>query len=138
VVSGTSSEGCGVFFKLKRSSQTSLEGVHDLAVTFIAPARWRGATLDVACGARGERKVLWMKQDATLGGERSRVRLFLASTPATRQVVLKPPAESEPIAANQETVERKSDAWRPATLQAASSKAAARDDSQNATGKSND
>ena len=35
VVSGTSSDGRGVFFKLKRSSQTSLEGVHELTVVFI-------------------------------------------------------------------------------------------------------
>jgi hypothetical protein len=35
VVSGTSSAGRGVFFKLKRSTQTSLEGVHELAVTFV-------------------------------------------------------------------------------------------------------
>jgi hypothetical protein len=33
IVSGTSSEGRGVFFKLKRSSQTSLEGKHELTVT---------------------------------------------------------------------------------------------------------
>jgi hypothetical protein len=134
-----------VFFKLKRSSQTSLEGVHELAVTFIAPARWRGANLDVVCGARGERKVLWMKQDATLGGERSTVRLFLASTPATRQLVLKPPVKTGASAANHQAAEPKRGAWRPAALQAASAKvaelvetAAASDDSQNAAEKFND
>ena len=37
VVSGTSSAGRGVFFKLKRYSQTSLEGSHELTVTFVAP-----------------------------------------------------------------------------------------------------
>jgi hypothetical protein len=75
-----------VFFKLKRSSQTSLEGVHELAVTFVAPAMWRGAIVQVGCSARGERKLLWViKQDATLGSEGDSVRLYLASR-SVRQV----------------------------------------------------
>jgi len=98
VVSGTSSEGRGVFFKIKRSSQTSLEGVHDLAVTFVAPFRWRGSNLQITCTARGQRKLLWMKQDATLGGERSPVQVVLAAAPAARQLVLKPPVDTEPKA----------------------------------------
>jgi hypothetical protein len=86
VVSGTLSEGRGVFFKLKRSSQTSLEGVHQLAVTFVAPGAWRGGHVDVGCSARGERKLLWViKHDATLGSEGDVVRLHLASR-GVRQV----------------------------------------------------
>jgi hypothetical protein len=87
VVSGTSAEGRGVFFKLKRSSQTSLEGVHELSVTFVVPAGWRGAHVQVGCSARGERKLLWViKQDATLGSEGDSVRLYLAGRPMVRQV----------------------------------------------------
>jgi hypothetical protein len=86
VVSGTSAEGRGVFFKLKRSSQTSLEGVHQFAVTFAVPALWRGAQVHVGCSARGERKLLWViKQDATLGSEGDTVRLYLTSR-TVRQV----------------------------------------------------
>jgi hypothetical protein len=116
VVSGTSSEGCGVFYKLKRSSQTSLEGVHELAITFIAPAKWRGANLQVTCSAQGERKVLWMKQDATLGSERSAVRLVLASMPATRQVVLKPAVNSAEHTAKGPAAIPKRGAWRTAEM----------------------
>jgi hypothetical protein len=76
VVSGTSSEGRGVFFKLKRHSQTSLEGVHELSVTFVAPAEWRGGQLRVGCSARGRRKVLWFEQSATLGGAAGVVQLY--------------------------------------------------------------
>ena len=86
VVSGTSSEGRGVFFKLKRSSQTSLEGVHGLAVTFVAPAGWRGGEVHVACNAHGRRKVLWITQPATLGHEDDTVRLYVAGRGAVRQV----------------------------------------------------
>ena len=86
VVSGTSSEGRGVFFKLKRSSQTSLEGVHELAVTFVAPAGWRGGEVHVACNAHGRRKFLWITQPATLGREGNTVRLYVAGRGAVRQV----------------------------------------------------
>jgi hypothetical protein len=86
VVSGTSSEGRGVFFKLKRTSQTSLEGVHELAVTFVAPAGWRGGEAHVACSARGQRKILWITQPATLGHEGDAVRLYLAGRGSVRQV----------------------------------------------------
>jgi hypothetical protein len=86
VVSGTSAEGRGVFFKLKRSSQTSLEGVHRLAVTFVAPAGWRGGDVHVACNARGQRKVLWINQPAALGHEADAVRLYVPGRAVTRQV----------------------------------------------------
>jgi hypothetical protein len=90
VVSGTYSEGRGVFFKLKRTSQTSLEGVHELAVTFVAPRNWTGAPLQVKCAALGQRKLLWMKQDATLGEAERYVQLMPAAAAPIRQVVLKP------------------------------------------------
>jgi hypothetical protein len=80
VVSGTSSEGRGVFFKLKRSSQTTLEGVHGLSVTFAAPPSWRGGDVQVSCTARGRRKLLWITHAATLGEESSSVRLHPAGT----------------------------------------------------------
>jgi hypothetical protein len=86
VVSGTTAEGRGVFYKLKPSSQTSLEGVHEFGVTFIAPAGWRGGELLVACSAHGRRKMLWMSQEATLGRTGQRVRLYLVGGPQFRQV----------------------------------------------------
>jgi hypothetical protein len=86
VVSGTSAECRGVFFKLKRWSQNSLEGVHELSVTFIVPAGWRGGEVYVQCSAGGQRKVLFIKQSATLGAEGAPVRLYLASRGNVRHV----------------------------------------------------
>jgi hypothetical protein len=83
VVSGTSYEGRGVFFKLKRSSQTSLEGVHTLSVTFAVPADWQGGTLRVGCSARGQRKIYWLKQPATLGRAAADVKVIPASSDAS-------------------------------------------------------
>jgi hypothetical protein len=95
VVSGTSAEGRGVFFKLKRSSQTSLEGVHELAVTFVAPAGWRGGEVLVACSAHGRRRMLWMSQQATLGREGDLVRLYLVNGRRELREVAKPVVEVE-------------------------------------------
>lgn len=96
VVSGTSLEGRGVFFKLKRYSQTSLEGVHELVVTFVAPTAWQRREIQVDCAARGERKMLWMKQDATIGRTSRMVQLVEMSARPIRQLVLKPAASDAP------------------------------------------
>jgi len=77
IVSGTSSEGRGVFFKIKPSTQTSLEGVHALTVSFIVPADWDGGTVRVACTAHGQRRILWFKDPATLGRAGGEVTLRL-------------------------------------------------------------
>jgi hypothetical protein len=95
VVSGTSSEGRGVFFKLKRSSQTSLEGVHELAVTFVVPAEWQGGQVRVGCSARGQRRILLLKHDATLGRAAGDVQLHRTDGPMIREV-------AEPVMASNE------------------------------------
>jgi hypothetical protein len=102
VVSGTASAGRGVFFKLKRSSQTSLEGVHELAVQFIAPANWRAGKLLVRCTARGTRKMLWIDQETTLGELSSEVQLYVARRglpPAPRTHVVAKQATPTPTTA---------------------------------------
>jgi hypothetical protein len=96
VVSGTAAEGRGVFFKLKRWSQTSLEGVHPLSVTFIVPAGWRGGEVFVNCSAGGQRKMLFLKQSATLGAEGAPVRLYLAGHGSVRQVAKPVVVETAP------------------------------------------
>jgi hypothetical protein len=96
VVSGTAAEGRGVFFKLKRWSQTSLEGVHELSVTFIVPAGWRGGEVFVNCSAGGQRKVLFLKQTATLGAEGAPVRLYLAGRRSVQHVAKPVTVESAP------------------------------------------
>ena len=98
VVSGTCAEGRGVFFKLKRTSQTSLEGVHEMAVTFVAPRTWAAIAIQVECTALGQRKTLWMKQSAMLGHIDRYVQLMPAAATPMRQVVLKPAEDDSPTA----------------------------------------
>lgn len=51
--SGTIESGFGVYFKLRQSRQTNLEGSKEFQVVFRAPEQWRGDFLDVRCEASG-------------------------------------------------------------------------------------
>jgi hypothetical protein len=126
VVSGTLYEGRGVFFKLKRTSQTSLEGVHEMAVTFVAPRTWPAIALQVKCSALGERKMLWMRQSATLGDAQRFVHLVPAAPPPIRQIVLKPTDADE--ASFADTSAASPTKWRPVRLRPAATKTADRSD----------
>jgi hypothetical protein len=139
VVSGTASSGRGVFFKLKRYSQTSLEGVHELTVTFVAPRAWKWSEIRVDCAARGEQKVLWMKQSGTIGQVSRMVQLVETSAKPVRQVVLKPaeataptvkaapvvnkPAAAAATASPKSTAEKPAAKWRASLHKPATSKA---------------
>jgi len=88
VVSGTFGQGRGVFFKFKRSSQTSFEGVHELAITFVAPSDWRAGTVRIACTARGHRPLLWMDQAAIFGRVVDDIQLFPEGDAEGREAAL--------------------------------------------------
>jgi len=120
VVSGTTAEGRGVFFKLKRTSQTSLEGVHDVAVTFVAPRSWPSFAIRVECSAQGQRKTLWIKQVAMLGRLDRYVQLIPAAPAPVRQVVLKPTVGDEVADSSAASPTR----WRPTQLKPAVPKTA--------------
>ena len=51
--SGTIEDGFGVYFKLRQSRQTNLEGSKEFHLIFRAPSDWRGDLLDVHCEASG-------------------------------------------------------------------------------------
>ena len=128
VVSGTSLEGRGVFFKLKRYSQTSLEGVHQLTVTFVAPRFWQRSAIQVDCAARGDRKMLWMKQTGTVGQSSRMVQLVAMSAKPVRQLVLKPLVSDSPAAKTETATEKAVSAaapqWRPSRDKPGDAKAA--------------
>lgn len=86
LVSGAVNRRQGVYFKLRQSSQTTLEGEHELSVTFVAPADWAGGDLQVECVGRGEKKWLFVKQRKVWNSTRTPIELRLA-----RHTVAKPP-----------------------------------------------
>lgn len=78
VASGTKRNRHGVFFQLRPTPQTTLEGVHEIALTLRVPKHWRGDTLRVEVTAQGVEKFLWMNREATLAQESGHIALYLA------------------------------------------------------------
>lgn len=79
LVSGAVNRRQGVYFKLRQSSQTTLEGEHELTVVFVAPADWEGGVLRVECVGRGQKKWLFVKQRKVWNVSTVPVELQLAS-----------------------------------------------------------
>ena len=69
IVSGTKDHRRGVFFKIKRSTQTALEGVHELTIVFEVPADWQSGSLQVTCRAFGRKKLFGIVQQSRVFGE---------------------------------------------------------------------
>lgn len=111
VVSGTLNGGRGVFFQLRPSSQTTLEGQHQLSVVFRVPAEWNASQLQVRCWARGERQILWFDQPQTWGTAVRTVQVALPTKlSATPHLVAKQPVgEWKAPQANAEVVEQQQD-----------------------------
>ena len=78
VASGTMGQEHGVFFKLRSSPQTTLEGSHDLTVRFVVPKNWRGDALRVCCSATGQEKFLWTTKQATWARTCAPLAIYLA------------------------------------------------------------
>lgn len=78
VASGTIAQEHGVFFKLRSSPQTTLEGSHEFRVRFLVPKQWRGDSLRVCCYATGQEKFLWTKQQATWSQKCEPLTVYLA------------------------------------------------------------
>jgi hypothetical protein len=74
----------------------------------------------VECSALGQRKTLWIKQDATLGRLDRYVQLIPAAPAPIRQVVLKPTVGTEVADSSAASPTR----WRPSQLKPAVPKTA--------------
>jgi hypothetical protein len=85
VASGTINRAHGVYFTLRPSAQSTLEGVHELSVAFVVPANWRNDAVRVRCTASGEQKVLWVKQQKVWAEHSAGVALYLAGDAEARR-----------------------------------------------------
>jgi hypothetical protein len=86
IASGTMSDEHGVFFTLRSSPLSSLEGLHEFKVQFIIPSEWRGGSVQVVCRATGEQKRLWMKRQQVWAEKSTTAALTLSSAlPKTTQ-----------------------------------------------------
>lgn len=93
VVSGTTGGRTGVYFKLRRSSQSTLEGERTFRVTFAAPEDWSGGAIDVCCVARGEKKWLFVEQRRVWNQTNRPVELRLVSHTVAKPEVADQPCE---------------------------------------------
>ncbi|NOY29561.1 MAG: hypothetical protein GXP28_05100 [Planctomycetes bacterium] len=89
ITSGTIDGEHGVFFKLRRSSQSSLEGVHELTIRFVVPETWRGDSIRICCQATGQEKILWMKQQKTWTHRCAQVAIYLAGDVDARRAAVR-------------------------------------------------
>lgn len=89
VASGTMNEEHGVFFILRPSPTSTLEGVHELSVQFIVPADWRGDAVRVTVQASGQQKTLWITQQKTWAQRSVGVVLFMNGDVAARRAALR-------------------------------------------------
>jgi hypothetical protein len=76
VASGTTLREYGVFFKLKPSTQASLEGQRELVCLFVVPSDWRADYAYVDCIARVRNRSPWTKSP-DVGSRRVLVGLYL-------------------------------------------------------------
>jgi len=75
VASGTTRREHGVFFKMKPSTQASLEGQKEFVCLFVVPAGWRGDYVYVDCAATPRDRSPWSSAD-DCGSRRVLVGLY--------------------------------------------------------------
>ncbi|RIK76280.1 MAG: hypothetical protein DCC67_14100 [Planctomycetota bacterium] len=85
IASGTMNSEHGVFFILRASPTTSLEGVHELSIQYRVPAHWRGDAVRVSCQAIGKQKTLWMTHERVWAQKSTPVALYLAGDSLARR-----------------------------------------------------
>ncbi|MEO8498110.1 MAG: hypothetical protein ABI614_23840 [Planctomycetota bacterium] len=86
--SGTIQNGYGVYFKLRRSKQDTLEGAKEFQVIFRAPRQWRGDILQVYCEARGIQRgfVHQLDEASRCGIAQFPIALYLAGDEEAKRI----------------------------------------------------
>jgi hypothetical protein len=77
--SGTLGRGTGVYFKLKASKRTALEGAKQFVAVLRAPANWRAGLLQIHCRAEGVHRGVLSSLDETFvcGVNRHMLAMYL-------------------------------------------------------------
>lgn len=85
--SGTISRGSGVYFKLKSSKRTSLEGNRNFVLLLRVPRDWQAGILHVDCLARGKQRSVITSSEETVdcGHDRFVVALYASGNKLAQQ-----------------------------------------------------
>ena len=88
--SGTINRAHGVYFKLRPSKQTSLEGAREFACVFRVPAAWQAGTMMIQCRAVHPPHSPWYAVDAARARteQQFQVALYVEGHEAARQAVV--------------------------------------------------
>jgi hypothetical protein len=112
--SGTIQHGYGVYFKLRPSRSTSLEGAREFAVTFRVPKSWRADSVLLACTAQGLQRgmVPPLDQSNVVCGEQRFILEFYAEGDASAKAAAERLARAESelrktLALNRREIERR-------------------------------
>ena len=89
VASGTTRREHGVFFKLKPSTQDSLEGRKEFVCRFVVPKGWRGDYVYVDCTATSQDRTPWSSPD-DCGSRRVFVGLYLQGDAEAKEAAERP------------------------------------------------
>lgn len=86
--SGTVQNGYGVYFKMRRCRQGTLEGAKAYQVIFRAPQQWRGDILHVHCEARGMQRgiVQQLDEEVLCGFGQFPIALYLAGDEEAKRI----------------------------------------------------
>lgn len=88
LASGTTNAGHGVFFKIRRSTQTSLEGTHEFLCLFAVPSAWRGDWAMFECTASGPGTRYLSRSVANVAQAQNAVGLYLIGDHTARELTL--------------------------------------------------
>lgn len=87
LASGAANRGHGVFFKLRPSNSTSLEGAKEFTFLAVVPQTWRADWCVVACSARAtKRNLLQQKSTIEAGAQHAHLGLHLLGDREGRQL----------------------------------------------------
>ena len=89
VASGTTRREHGVFFKMKPSTQDSLEGRKEFVCRFVVPKGWRGDYVYVDCTATSQDRTPWSSPD-DCGSRRVFVGLYLQGDAEAKEAAERP------------------------------------------------
>jgi hypothetical protein len=88
VASGTLENEHGVFFKLRRSSAGTFEGIKPFSFRFVVPAQWRGDWMVISCTATGNVKRYFFKSTEEIGSAKAFLALYVAGETRAERAAL--------------------------------------------------
>jgi hypothetical protein len=79
LASGTIEREHGVFYRIRPSRTSSLEGGRDFTIVAVVPKSWRGDVCTIACSARATKQSKFSASQVPAGASQAEIGMYLAS-----------------------------------------------------------